>query len=188
MGKVRIIGGLYRSRILKFKDGVDGLRPTPDAIREKLFNWLGQDLSGKKCLDLFAGSGALGFEAVSRNATAVTMVESDKIVFGYLQENEKLLQSDNVMLINTSAIEYLKNSKDKFDLIFLDPPYASELLKQSLEVVKSKVGDKSILNTNGVMYLEYHTKPDLSGFQIIKESASKVVNCALVSIHPVIPS
>src|SRR3990167_11007598 len=118
MGKVRIIGGLYRSRILKFKDGVDGLRPTPDAIREKLFNWLGKDLSGKKCLDLFAGSGALGFEAVSRNATAVTMVESDKIVFGYLQENEKLLQSDNVMLINTSAIEYLKNSKDKFDLIF----------------------------------------------------------------------
>ena len=68
MGKVRIIGGTHRSRILNFKDDVNGLRPTPDRVRETVFNWLGQELTGKKCLDLFAGSGALGFEALSRGA------------------------------------------------------------------------------------------------------------------------
>ena len=88
MNSVRIIGGQYRRRVLKFPDS-EGLRPTPDRVRETLFNWLGQELDGWNCLDLFAGSGALGFEAVSRGAAKVVMVEQAPRVLAALRENAK---------------------------------------------------------------------------------------------------
>ncbi|MBP8868359.1 MAG: RsmD family RNA methyltransferase, partial [Propionivibrio sp.] len=90
MNTVRIIGGQWRRRLLRFPDS-EGLRPTPDRVRETLFNWLGQDLEGLSCLDLFAGSGALGFEAASRGAARVVMVEQSPRVFAALEENARLL-------------------------------------------------------------------------------------------------
>src|SRR4030066_123649 len=96
-GKVRIIGGHWRSRLLTFPNRPD-LRPTPDRIREAVFNWLGQDLSGLSCLDLFAGSGALGFEAASRGAEQVVMIDADARIYRALQENKERLQATQVEL------------------------------------------------------------------------------------------
>ena len=123
MNSLRIIGGRYRRRILRFPDS-EGLRPTPDRVRETLFNWLGQDLAGEHCLDLFAGSGALGFEALSRGAARVVMVEPASKVIAALHENAKMLENPPGMeIIRGDALQYLASTKSKFDLIFLDPPF-----------------------------------------------------------------
>lgn len=119
---MRIIGGEYCGRILRFPASVQ-LRPTPDRVRETIFNWLGQDLTGRTCLDLFAGSGALGFEAASRNAADVVMVEQDRNTFAALQENQRLLGAGRTQLVNRNAIEFLGKEARRYDVIFLDPPY-----------------------------------------------------------------
>lgn len=120
---MRIIGGRYRRRLLKFPDS-EGLRPTPDRVRETLFNWLGQELDGWHCLDPFAGSGALGFEAVSRGAARVVMVEQAPKVLAALRDNREMLQNPpEVEIIRGDALQYLASLSAKFDLIFLDPPY-----------------------------------------------------------------
>jgi len=106
-----------------------GLRPTPDRVRETLFNWLGQELGGKECLDLFAGSGALGFEAVSRGARRVVMVERDARVFQALQANAQALGCESVVeLHRADALEFARNATRAFDIVFLDPPFDSGLL------------------------------------------------------------
>jgi 16S rRNA (guanine966-N2)-methyltransferase len=123
LNSLRIIGGRYRRRILRFPDS-EGLRPTPDRVRETLFNWLGQDLAGEHCLDLFAGSGALGFEALSRGAARVVMVEPASKVIAALHENAKMLENPpGIEIIRGDALQYLASTKSKFDLIFLDPPF-----------------------------------------------------------------
>ncbi len=123
MNSVRIVGGTYRRRVLRFPDS-EGLRPTPDRVRETLFNWLGQDLDGWHCLDPFAGSGALGFEAASRGAARVVMIEKSARVLAALHENLQLLHTPKgVEIIRGDALQYLASAKSKFDLIFLDPPY-----------------------------------------------------------------
>src|SRR5512135_1164195 len=103
--RVRIIGGAWRSRIIRFPPRKD-LRPTPDRVRETLFNWLGQDLTGKSCLDLFAGSGALGFEAASRGARRVVMVEHDAATFKALQASRAQLDAVAVELARADALEF----------------------------------------------------------------------------------
>jgi 16S rRNA (guanine966-N2)-methyltransferase len=135
-GKVRIIGGQWRSRLITFPDLAD-LRPTPDRIRETLFNWLGQDLSGLNCLDLFAGSGALGFEAASRGAEQVVMVESDARAFKALQENKAKLQAAQIQLIRVNALEFIASDLQHFDIVFLDPPYRLELLPELLPLMST---------------------------------------------------
>ncbi|MGE5471162.1 MAG: 16S rRNA (guanine(966)-N(2))-methyltransferase RsmD [Bacteroidota bacterium] len=123
MNAVRIIGGQWRRRVLKFPDS-EGLRPTPDRVRETLFNWLGQELDGWHCLDLFAGSGALGFEAASRGAARVVMIEQVPRVLAALHENARLIGAESSVEIRRGdALQYLTSTKAKFDLIFLDPPY-----------------------------------------------------------------
>lgn len=176
MGKVRIIGGIHRSRILQFKDEVNALRPTPDRVRETLFNWLGQDLTGKTCLDLFAGSGALGFEAVSRNAKQVTLVEKDSIASKDLHKNQELLNAVNLEIVHRNAISYLDHCNKKFDVIFLDPPYDSDLLQQSLSIIKSDVA----LANNGMIYIEYKTLPDLTGYSVLKSSKAGAIHFAIL--------
>lgn len=124
--EVRIIGGAWRSRRVRFPDR-PGLRPTPDRVRETLFNWLGQDLTGKDCLDLFAGSGALGFEAASRGARRVVMVESDAAAWRALQDNRETLAAKAVTAIRADALEFLKNHQDsRYHVVFLDPPFADD--------------------------------------------------------------
>ena len=123
MNSVRIIGGSWRRRVLKFPDS-EGLRPTPDRVRETLFNWLGQELDGEICLDLFAGSGALGFEAASRGAGKVVMIEPIPRVLAALHDNARMIGAEaSVEIKRGDALQYLASTKEKFDLIFLDPPY-----------------------------------------------------------------
>lgn len=123
MNSVRIVGGEFRRRVLRFPDS-EGLRPTPDRVRETLFNWLGQELDGRHCLDLFAGSGALGFEAASRGAERVVMVEKAPRVLAALQENHSSLHKPaTIEIVRADALQYLASTTGKFDLIFLDPPY-----------------------------------------------------------------
>ena len=128
VGQVRIIGGQWRSRILRFAS-VPGLLPTPDRVRETLFNWLGQDLTGLVCLDLFAGSGALGFEALSRNAREVVFVERDSRVRAALAAAALFLGAGTRARTGAGdALQFLRSADTAFDLIFLDPPFNRDLL------------------------------------------------------------
>jgi 16S rRNA (guanine966-N2)-methyltransferase len=122
LSRVRIVGGQWKRRLVDFP-AVTGLRPTPDAVRETLFNWLGQDLTGLACLDLFAGSGVLGFEAASRGAARVTLVERDRRTFAALRTNADALGDDRLELVRADALEFLPRAARSFDLLFLDPPY-----------------------------------------------------------------
>jgi 16S rRNA (guanine966-N2)-methyltransferase len=128
---IRIIAGQYRSRLIAFP-AAEGLRPTPDRVRETLFNWLGQTLHGKRCLDLFAGSGALGFEAASRGAQQVVMVEHNRTVYQALQKNIEKLGCMNVALHHADGLEFVRREQNEYDVIFLDPPFAANYLPQLL--------------------------------------------------------
>lgn len=123
--EVRIIGGAWRSRRIRFTPRAD-LRPTPDRVRETLFNWLGQDLAGLACLDLFAGSGALGFEAASRGARRVVMVERDASACAALKNNKAALGARAVEVAQTDALEFARRNIEQYDVIFLDPPFSAD--------------------------------------------------------------
>ncbi len=122
MSRVRIVGGEWKRRPVTFRETPD-LRPTPDAVRETLFNWLGQDLGGLTCLDLFAGSGVLGFEAASRGATHVTLVEQNVRAFRSLQENAGALGPDRLEVVRMDALKFLAHAPRRYDILFFDPPY-----------------------------------------------------------------
>jgi 16S rRNA (guanine(966)-N(2))-methyltransferase RsmD len=126
-GVLRIIGGKYRSRRLRIA-ARPGLRPTPDRVRETLFNWLGQDLHGLDCLDLFAGSGALGFEAASRGAASVTMVEKDRVALAELERSRAALGASQVEIQRGDALAFLASGRSRYDLVFLDPPFRQNAL------------------------------------------------------------
>jgi 16S rRNA (guanine966-N2)-methyltransferase len=126
-GRVRIIGGRWRGRWLTVP-AVPGLRPTPDRVRETLFNWLQPHLHGARCLDLFAGSGALAFEALSRGAAEVVAVERDGTAVAALQAAAATLQADGLQLQRADALTFLAGTPRPFDVIFLDPPFAADLL------------------------------------------------------------
>jgi 16S rRNA (guanine(966)-N(2))-methyltransferase RsmD len=115
------------------------LRPTPDRARETLFNWLGQDLSGKTCLDLFAGSGALGFEAASRGAKRVVMVEHDPAAFRALRANAAALDAGAVELKRADALEFLRADDGFYDVVFLDPPFRADYLSQVLPALIARL-------------------------------------------------
>jgi 16S rRNA (guanine966-N2)-methyltransferase len=121
--RVRIIGGEWRSRWINFPDGRD-LRPTPDRVRETLFNWLGQDLTGRRCLDLYAGSGALGFEAASRGAKPVVLVERERAVCTALEASRAALHAPHIEIVRADALEFLRTDSRVYDVVFLDPPFA----------------------------------------------------------------
>ena len=122
MSRIRITGGEWRSRLIKVNPSVKTLRPTPDRVRVTLFNWLGQDLTGLFCLDLFAGSGVLGFEAASRGAALVTLIEQDQDAFGVLRQNAQALGGEHLELIRMDAVKFAASTAQRYDLIFLDPP------------------------------------------------------------------
>lgn len=137
---VRIIGGLWRSRILEFPDAAD-LRPTPDRVRETLFNWLGRDLTGLACLDLFAGSGALGFEALSRGAASVVMVEKNAAALAALRENARKLGAANLTVVRGDALEFARGARSRFDVVFVDPPYRLGLQAAALALVRGLLAE-----------------------------------------------
>ena len=146
--QVRIIGGQWRRRVLRFPE-VPGLRPTPDRVRETLFNWLGQDLTGSCCLDLFAGSGALGFEALSRNAREVVMVERDARARAALSATAATLGAGTRLTIRAGdAAQFVDRCETRFDLIFLDPPFDEGWLAR----LWPRIG--ALCNPAGRIYME----------------------------------
>jgi 16S rRNA (guanine(966)-N(2))-methyltransferase RsmD len=145
--RVRIIGGAWRSRVIRFS-GSDEVRPTPDRVRETLFNWLGQDLTGACCLDLYAGSGALGFEAASRGARRVVMVERDAAAFRALEQSCTVLGARSVELVRADALEFLRSDSGFYDVVFLDPPFRSAEWPRLLAAVTTR------LNSGALVYCE----------------------------------
>jgi len=131
--RVRIVGGVWKRSLLPVPD-LPGLRPTPDRVRETLFNWLGQDLSGWRCLDLFAGSGALGFEAASRGAERVLMIERDPVAIDALQQTRQRLGATQVEIVRGDAFAWLARpfESETFDLVFVDPPFNRRLAEEAL--------------------------------------------------------
>ncbi|HEX4884767.1 MAG TPA: 16S rRNA (guanine(966)-N(2))-methyltransferase RsmD [Casimicrobiaceae bacterium] len=122
---VRIIGGRCRGRIVRFPPAAQ-LRPTPDRVRETLFNWLGQDLAGQKTLELYAGSGALSLEALSRGAAAATAVDRDPRLVAAVADNARALGLDGLEAVRADAQRYLERAGLSYDVIFCDPPYAED--------------------------------------------------------------
>ena len=164
INQVRINAGVWRSRLLKFPD-VEGLRPTPERVRQTVFNWLGQDLTGKSCLDLFAGTGAFGFEALSRNAKNILMIENSTIAYKSLLQNQTLLKAENCQIMHQDALQFLVRNTQKFDVIFCDPPYNKAWFDKLLPILNQHVSE------GGVVYAEAEFEIKATeNWQITKQS------------------
>ncbi|MEI6300626.1 MAG: 16S rRNA (guanine(966)-N(2))-methyltransferase RsmD [Betaproteobacteria bacterium] len=179
---VRIIGGTWRSRVIRFPDA-SGLRPSPDRVRETLFNWLGQDLTGLACLDLFAGSGALGFEAASRGASSVVMLETAPEAAAALRANASLLDAKSWRLAAGDALEFLRSQHSRqgglFDVVFVDPPFASGLVERVLPLLPG------LLAPGARVYVESGeglVVPE--GWQILRQGKAGVVRYHLLQKEP----
>ncbi len=175
---LRIIGGKWRSRKLSFISAPN-LRPTPDRVRETLFNWLQRSIANARCLDLFAGSGALGLEALSRGASEVIFIEKHHAAAQQLEQNLALLKAiDSV--INLDAKTYLLEESQAFDIIFLDPPFRQNLLPTMLELIL----EKQLLNNNALIYLEHEAEVDYNWqdwqLEAIKETKAGQVKSYLL--------
>lgn len=148
-GTVRIIAGKWRGRRLKVPD-VKDLRPTPDRVRETLFNWLAPVMQGANCLDLFAGSGVLGFEALSRGAKYVVMIDESADVVKMLQEELTAFGADNALIYRARVPLQLRAAAQPFDIVFLDPPYQENLLLPSCHYLE----EQGLLAESAYIYLE----------------------------------
>jgi 16S rRNA (guanine966-N2)-methyltransferase len=182
----QIIGGEYRGRKFNFPDA-DGLRPTPGKVRETLFNWIQFESFDKTYLDLFAGSGALSFEALSRGAKQVTSIERNLSAFQSLEKNRKLLKSTKISFFNQDALVFLKQKSTKtFDFVLLDPPFNKNLVSKALKALK----DGDFVTTKSKIYIESefkitqrYLKEEISEkIEIIKQNQSGAVNYCLLEI------
>ncbi len=176
-GTLRIIGGEWRRRQLPIA-AVEGLRPTPDRVRETLFNWLGQYLDGLRCLDLFAGSGALGLEAASRGAAAVTLVEAHPAAARQLEAHCAALGAGRgVEVRRGDALHFLRDAQPEqaFDVVFLDPPYGLGLLPQCLDALPR------LLAPDARVYLEDDAQLALPpGWEVLRDDRAGRVYYALL--------
>lgn len=162
LNQVRISGGEWRSRLLRFPN-VPGLRPTPDKVRQTVFNWLGQDMHGQNCLDLFAGTGAMGFEALSRGAKSLVLIEKSTAAYQALKENQQALKTEHVTVFNMDAQSFLAQNQQAFNVVFLDPPYNQGWLDKILPLLKPH------LATDGVVYVEAeYALADTPQWRVIK--------------------
>lgn len=179
--QVRIIGGSHRGRKLIVRD-LQGLRPTGDRIRETLFNWLQGRIQGSTCLDLFAGSGALGFEAASRGAQTVICVELAKQAYRQLVENQRNLELPAIQLIQRDAVEWLRHEGRLFNLVFLDPPFDKNCMQQVTELLS----EHGWVGTGSCIYLEDERDRSFDGlpadWRIIKEKCAGQVRYALAEV------
>ena len=174
--QVRIIGGRWRSRVIDFPEDV-GLRPTPDRVRETVFNWLGQRLDEKTCLDLFAGSGALGFEALSRGAAEVVMIDQSAPVAHSLRDNAQRLGANNFTVIHANALQYLRDAARPFDVVFLDPPFNQGLLAQVLALLPAWLMPDAKVYAES----EFSFEPDAT-WKILKQSRAGQVKFQLMTL------
>ena len=182
-GQLRIIGGRWRSRVLPVIEQ-PGLRPTPDRVRETLFNWLQAELPGSRCLDLFTGSGALGFEAASRGAREVTLVEVEPAICRILLSNIKTLAADNIELVQQDALLWLNKPDRVYDVVFVDPPYASDVLFE----ICQKLEMNHWLSGRAFIYIELPSKQELPAlpvnWQIIRGKKAGQVGYYLLQREP----
>ena len=181
--KVRIIGGEWRSRLLHFDD-VPGLRPTPARVRETLFNWLQYDIAGSRCLDLFAGSGALGFEAASRGAKEVLQVESDAMACRNLRANAATLGGSRNRIIESDVERFLAGRSEAFDLVFLDPPFGKNLAAK----ICLQLEQNDWLAAYAKIYVETEVDLELTGipdnWQLLKHKTAGEVAYRLFARSP----
>lgn len=166
-GSIRIIAGKHRGRKLPVLMA-EGLRPTTDRVKETLFNWLMPYIHGSNCLDCFAGAGSLGFEALSRGATKVNLIELNKNAANQLVANKQLLKSNDIAVSNANVLEFLKTpSNEKFDIVFIDPPFRQNLTAQTSELL-----EQSWLADDALIYVEMEVEGDQSvpiNWQLLKE-------------------
>lgn len=177
-GQIRLIGGQWRGRKLPVLNS-EGLRPTTDRIKETLFNWIMFDIHHCRCLDLFAGSGSLGFEALSRGASEVIMVEKDAKVAQQLQHNLASLPAAQGQVINTDALGFLQSPATAFDLVFLDPPFHRELLPNACQLLEQN----GWLNEGAKIYIEREqalaSLPLPHNWRLLKDKQAGQVNYQL---------
>ena len=173
--EVRLIGGLWKRSKLPVADR-PGLRPTPDRVRETLFNWLGQDLTGWRCLDAFAGSGALGFEAASRGAAEVVLLERDADLVRSLKASKQRLGATAITVEPADALAWMARcAPDRFDLVFLDPPFDAGLLGAAIERAAA------LVVPGGFLYVESGADPGVppGGFEPWRSARAGAVHHAL---------
>ena len=175
--RVRIIGGEWRSRFINFPDGRD-LRPTPDRVRETLFNWLGQDLSGKRCLDLYAGSGALGFEAASRGAHQVVLVERERVVCAALEASCAALKASQAQVVRADALEFLRADSGVYDVVFLDPPFSDDPWAALFELLPQRLAPEALVYRESREDGEQQAAP--AGWAVHKQGRAGQVNYQLL--------
>ena len=186
--RLRIIGGKWRGRKLDFPD-VEGLRPTPDRIRETLFNWLQKYIQGARCLDLFSGSGALGIEALSRGAGYILLIDNNKEVVSQLRNHLETLQATEGEIRQGDALQILTSSPDgpPFDIVFLDPPFGKGQITPCVESLESN----GWLTENARVYIEAESSlQDLNlpdNWDILRQQKAGQVTCFLAARHPSMP-
>ncbi len=179
----RIIAGNWRRRRLRFPD-LPGIRPSPDRVRETLFNWLMQRISGARCLDLFAGSGALGLEALSRGAAQVLFIDQERQAVDALRGHLQALHAENAQVLQSEALAFLHGSPQAFDIVFLDPPFASGSLTQAFDALVKQ----GWLAPQALVYLEYPVgaAPELpAAWELFRKAHAGRVGFALARHAPV---
>lgn len=183
-GKLRIIAGKWRNTKIPVEN-VAALRPTPDRIRETLFNWLQVQILEARCLDLFAGSAALSFEAASREAKLVDCVEKDPRLIANIQSLSKQLQAEKVIQVHCAdSMQWLEKCTSKYDIIFLDPPFKQKIIPPILQTIK----DKALLNTNARVYVEFEKGFDLiaelqADWEVLKTARAGEVQAYLLALN-----
>ena len=182
-GQLRIIGGQWRSRVIHFPQ-FDNLRPSPDAIRETLFNWLSGHIRNSACLDLFSGSGVFGFEAVSRGARKAVLVESNRHAVRQLHKTSQLLGADDWIEIQHNRVEnYIKTTDEKFDLVFIDPPFQSGLIEMTCRGLL----EGNCLKRQAMVYIESKKSniplPIPATWHIIRQVERGLVQSTLINIR-----
>lgn len=175
MNRVRIIAGQWRSRHITVPN-LPGLRPTPDRVRETVFNWLGQDLTGWQCLDAFAGSGAMGFEAASRGASQVVLLEQAAKAVAALERSKAALNAQTVEIVRQDALEWRPfPGAPAFDLVFLDPPYGQGWLDRVLPCLDGW------LKPEGLLYVEAeHAIHRLGPWECLRQTQAGRAHCQLM--------
>jgi len=177
--KIRIIGGKWRGRKLNVIEA-PGLRPTPDRIRETLFNWINKKIINARCLDLFSGTGALSFEALSRGASEVTMVESNPSIVKNLIKTADILESRHHYIECVDAISWLRRQTRSFNIIFLDPPFGQGHVEKCCQIIY----EQSLLDNDGIIYIESEKDMDIpSVFKINKITYTKQVQSVLAELN-----
>ena len=175
--QVRIIGGQWKRTPLPVIDA-EGLRPTPDRVRETLFNWLGHDLGGWRCVDAFAGTGALGWEAASRGASRVVMVEQNPELLQRLQATQTQLQAGTVSIQRGDALAWLsRQMPGSADVVFLDPPFDAPVFEEALRA------SRQILSASGWIYLEAPHRWDAAALAALGLSEHRYLKAGAVHAH-----